>query len=95
MPRRPLNLPFSGAALARERERAGLGLVGLVNRLADADYQVHRTTLGRIERGEHMPSPPLLRALTIALDVPLDRLLDGKPSRELAEIAERSRAIGA
>jgi transcriptional regulator with XRE-family HTH domain len=80
MARRPLSLPFSGSALRDKRERAGLTIVELAERCNQTGYSVHRTTLGKIERGVHMPHPGLLAALTTALDVTVDDLLDPKVS---------------
>lgn len=76
MARRPLSLPFSATALTEIRERAGLTLVDVAKRCKHAGHPVHSSTLGKIEMGKHLPSPALLAALTTALEVTVDDLLD-------------------
>jgi transcriptional regulator with XRE-family HTH domain len=73
---RPLSLPFSASALTEIRERAGLTLVDVAKRCKNAGYTVHSSHLGKIESGKHLPSAPLLAALTTALGVTVDDLLD-------------------
>jgi transcriptional regulator with XRE-family HTH domain len=81
MARRPLSLPFSAEALRETRERAGLTLVDVAERCKAAGHTVHSSTLGKIESGKHLPSPPLLAALTNALEVTVDDLLDPNKAR--------------
>jgi transcriptional regulator with XRE-family HTH domain len=76
MARRPLSLPFSAEALRETRERAGFTLVEVAKRCKQAGHPVHSSTLGKIESSKHLPSPRLLVALTNALDVTVDDLLD-------------------
>ncbi len=72
----PTTLPFNPGRLQDLRERKGLSRLALNARLADLNHPVHFTYLSKIERGLHKPSPKLLLALTQALDVSIDDLLD-------------------
>lgn len=89
MPDRPnhLGLPFSGEALKDIRVQAGLNRTKLAEKVSAHGHKVHRTNIGRIERGDHMPSPELLKALADVLGVTVDDLL----TTEL----ERSRSVRA
>lgn len=58
------------------RERAGLSLVTLADLCEKHGRKVHASTLGKLEAEQHRPSPELLLALTKALKVELDALLD-------------------
>jgi transcriptional regulator with XRE-family HTH domain len=75
---RPTSLPFSGTKLANLRARKGLTNDQLSQRCGELGYPVTHSTLGKIERGIHLPSPGLPPVLAAALDVELDELLDQK-----------------
>lgn len=70
-----LTLPFSREKLRELRERKGLGRTELINRCADLGRKVTTQHIGRIERGECLPSAPLLKTLADALDAEIDDLL--------------------
>ncbi len=57
-----------GERLKLARKRAGLSLRDLAHRLAD---QVSAQAIGKYERGEMMPSSPVLIALSKTLGLPL------------------------
>ncbi|MCE7008763.1 helix-turn-helix domain-containing protein [Kibdelosporangium philippinense] len=72
-----LSLPFSGAKAREKRQRLGLSLDKVAARCAELGHSVHFTNIGRIERGEHMPSAALLLVLAEALKcTSIDDLLD-------------------
>lgn len=76
MVRQTLSLPFSGDRQRTARERAGLSIGGLSARTAALGHPVHRSYLGRLERDEYKPSPPVLKVIADALGVDVDELLD-------------------
>ena len=94
MPKQSLTLPFNGGKLRVLREKAGLNVEQFAAAIADDDYSVHRTTIGKIERGDYKPSAPLLKALVTTLNrlagkkvkVTIDDLLDedAEPVRAVA-----------
>ncbi len=61
-----------GQRLRREREAKGMTRAAL-----SGAARCHWNTLARVERGEERPSLELAARLARALEVPLDRLLDG------------------
>jgi len=62
------------AAIRSERERAGLTLSELARSAG-----VAKSTLSQLESGAGNPSLETLWALSVALDVPFSRLVDGQP----------------
>lgn len=69
MPRQSLSLPFSGEKSRALREKTGLNLEQFATAIKEhADYKVFRTTIGKIERGDHKPPAPLLKAIVETLD---------------------------
>lgn len=68
MPKQPLTLPFSGDKLRTLREKTGLTLQQFADEMTASGYPVHRTTIGKIERGDHRPPAPLLKALVSCLN---------------------------
>jgi transcriptional regulator with XRE-family HTH domain len=62
------------ASIRRERERAGLSLSELARSAG-----VAKSTLSQLESGTGNPSLETLWALSVALDVPFSRLVDGPP----------------
>lgn len=75
----PLALPFSGAALREQRERAGYTRPGLSRRVRDTtESTVSPQHIARLEKGTSTPQPPTLRALADALNVSIDDLLHPK-----------------
>ncbi len=62
------------AAIRSERERAGLTLSELARSAGLA-----KSTLSQLESGSGNPSLETLWALSVALDVPFSRLVDGQP----------------
>lgn len=71
-----VELPFSAAKLRNVRERAGYSRPGLAARSGITSQHI-----GRLERGECMPTAPTLKALREGLGVELDELLDAEPAR--------------
>ncbi|WP_206664118.1 helix-turn-helix domain-containing protein [Thermomonospora catenispora] len=64
-------LDLIAAAIRRERERAGLSLTELARRSGLA-----KSTLSQLESGSGNPSVETLWALSVALDIPVSRLID-------------------
>lgn len=79
-----LGLPFDGAALTQIRVKAGLNRTELAKRLVKHGYDVHRTSLGRIENGHNMPEAALLKALAEVLGVDVDDFLTSGDERSRA-----------
>jgi transcriptional regulator with XRE-family HTH domain len=71
------------AAIRRERERTGLSLSELARTAG-----VAKSTLSQLESGTGNPSLETLWALSVALDVPLSRLVD-LPSRSPVTVLRR------
>lgn len=76
MPRTPLALPFSARVLRDLRTRAGLTQQALADACKEAGHGTSRGNIAKLETESHFPSPPLLLALTVALDCKVDDLLD-------------------
>jgi putative transcriptional regulator len=62
----------AGSRMAQARRSAGLSQSGLADRLSD-----HRTTIGRIERGEVRPSVDLALAICRELGESVETLFGG------------------
>ena len=80
-----------GQYVKRIRESAGLSREYVADRIG-----VHVSYMGHIENGRNMPTPELMRGLSLALGVPLETLMvkagyiDPTPATELAErLADR------
>lgn len=82
MARQSLSLAFNGDKLRSLREKAGLTVQQFATAVTESGHPVHRTVIGKIERGVHKPPAPLLAAVVIALNnlllgnVTVDDLLD-------------------
>jgi transcriptional regulator with XRE-family HTH domain len=70
-----LALPFDREKLRTIRELHGMGRTELIKRCAELGRRVTTQHLGRIERGECLPSAPLLKTFANALDVEVEDLL--------------------
>jgi transcriptional regulator with XRE-family HTH domain len=90
------------------RERAGLSLRALANRMEEepgGDLIISHVSIGRIERGEQIYTQPVIEAIAEALGVSVAALLEVNPEIEdsrviditsrlrLATPAEREQAI--
>lgn len=76
---------FKRTFIRHWRERAGLSLRDLANRLETepgGEPVASHATIGRIENGKQPYSQPIIEAISAALDVPIPLLLNVDPTKE-------------
>ncbi|MGH3547603.1 MAG: helix-turn-helix domain-containing protein [Pseudonocardiaceae bacterium] len=73
---------FSGSALRRARQTAGLSAERLAYRIERSAYSIHQ-----YERGVSLPSVPALAALSAVLDVSIDSLFTTSDEKVGAGVA--------